>query len=103
MSYFKTVNYKGTINSAQTKEFLVDFARTGCCDSLWLDVLDDQWSSERTEPKNMFKGDEDYGIEVRISFSVKVREKEKKFRLSDNPSVEKFVNKYSSTIYLTEY
>lgn len=86
--------FEGTINATEVKGFLVDLAKTGCCDSVDLDAVEDSWDLK--EPKNIFKDDPDYGVKAIVYFTMKFREKEDKPRMQDNPSVQKFLEKHPS-------
>ena len=88
---------EGVINAAEVKGFLVDLARTGCCDSVYLDAVEDSWDLK--EPKNIFKNDSDYGVKASVYLTMKFRDKEVKPRMQDNPSVKKFMEKHP-TLYM---
>lgn len=94
-----STKFEGTINGTETKRFLVEAARTGCCNSVFLDTVEDVWHLSKA--RNIFKDDPKYGIKVRVYFDMKYREKEHKPRLSDNPSVKRFIDQFP-TIYLAE-
>ena len=89
--------FEGTINATEVKGFLVDLARTGCCDSVYLDAVED--SRDLKEPKNIFKDDPNYGVKANVYLTMKFRDKEDKPRMQDNPSVKKFLEKHP-TLYM---
>ena len=93
-NYDKTYRgFEGTISSDRTKEFLVDLAKTGLCDSVYLDVIRDRWNNKTKSP-TIFDDCKTNGIEVRVYFAMKRRDTENEPRLPENPVVKKFVEKY---------
>lgn len=93
---WRTMHFKGIISSDRTKKFLVDLAKTGVCENVRLNVIDDDnWDlPEGKRPKTIFDDDSNNGIDVSVWLNCKKREKEKDVRLADNPTVKKFVEEY---------
>ena len=85
--------FEGVISSDKTKEFLVDLAKTGRCDSVYLDVIRDH-SWRDTKPVTIFDNDEKNGLDTKVYFVLRRRDNENNPRLTDNPTVKKFVEKY---------
>ena len=88
--------FEGVISSDKTKEFLVDLAKTGKCDSVYLDVIRDHGWREKNS--TIFDDDDKNGLEAKVYFNLRRRDNENNPRLSDNPTVKRFVEKY--TLYM---
>ena len=81
------------LSSDKSKEFLVDLAKTGRCDSVYLDVIRDHgWRDNKQA--TIFDDDEKNGLEAKVYFNLRRRDNENNPRLSDNPTVKRFVEKY---------
>lgn len=93
-----TMRLEGHVRASEVKELLVDTARTGCCEYVNLKTTNDSWT--RKELVNIFEDRDDHGVEVTVWFTAKEREKETKPRMSDNPSIDKFMEKYSGKLFL---
>lgn len=91
-----TVHFKGMISSDRVKAFLVDLAKTGVCERVRVDVIDDDyWGlAENKKPNTIFDGNPKNGLEVSVWFYCKRRENESNIRMGDNPVVNKFVETY---------
>lgn len=89
-------HFKGMIGSDRVKTFLVDLAKTGVCETVMVDVVDDNcWHlAENKKPNTIFDGNPKNGLEVSVWFNCKRRENENNIRMSDNPVVNKFVETY---------
>jgi hypothetical protein len=93
-----TMRLEGHVRASEVKELLVESARTGCCEYVHLKTTNDSWT--RKELIDIFADDDTHGVEVTLWFTAKEREKESKPRMSDNPSIEKFVKKYDGKLFL---
>jgi len=89
--------FEGVITSDVFKAFLVDLYKTGKCSYMHVDLVEDNWSSKKdySKCKTIFDNSKLNGVKITVSFWMKERDNEDRPRLSDNPIVKGFVEKYN--------